>query len=116
MVVSTDAIRSGEVSVLVENVVAGDGWLDRADGNVGIGRISAERVHEYPKDDWNRTIAANAKGVWPGLGHEIPQMLRQESRAIASTASATSLVATPFASDYVISEHAVADMISMALF
>ena len=110
MAVPADVTRSGDVSALVKQAVAEYGRLDCACNNAGIGRIGAERVHEYPEDDWNRTIAVNAKGVWLCLRHEIPHMLRQGSGAIVNMASAAGLIAAPRASAYVASKHAVVGM------
>lgn len=110
MVVVADVSRHDAVAALVEKTVATYGRLDCACNNAGIGRIRAERVHEYPEDDWDRTMAVNAKGVWMCLRQEIPQMLRQGAGAIVNVASVAGLIAAPRVSAYVASKHAVVEL------
>lgn len=114
MVVPADVTCSDDVAALVEKTVAIYGRLDCACNNAGIGRIRAERVHEYPEDDWDRTIAVNARGVWLCLRYEISQMLRQGGGAIVNMASAAGLIAAPHASAYVTSKHAVIGLTTTA--
>ncbi len=52
-------------------------------------------------------MAVNVKGVFLGLRHVLPVMLRQSHGAIVNTASVAGLVASPGMSAYVASKHAV---------
>ena len=56
---------------------------------------------------FDQVIAINVKGVFLGLRHVLPVMLRQKSGAIVNTASVAGLVATPGMPAYVASKHAV---------
>lgn len=107
MAVLADTSRSEDVAALIGKIVATYGRLDCACNNAGVGRLGAERVHEYPEDDWDRIMAVNARGVWLCLRHEITQMLEQEGGAIVNMASAAGLVGVARASAYVTSKHAV---------
>src|SRR6201996_3133908 len=52
-------------------------------------------------------MAVNVKGVFLGLRHVLPVMLRQQHGAIVNTASVAGLVASPGMPAYVASKHAV---------
>jgi NAD(P)-dependent dehydrogenase (short-subunit alcohol dehydrogenase family) len=52
-------------------------------------------------------IAVNVKGVFLGLRHVLPVMLRQKAGAVVNTASVAGLVGTPGMPAYVASKHAV---------
>ena len=52
-------------------------------------------------------ISVNVKGVFLGLRHVLPHMIRQKSGAVVNTASVAGLVATPGMPAYVASKHAV---------
>jgi NAD(P)-dependent dehydrogenase (short-subunit alcohol dehydrogenase family) len=52
-------------------------------------------------------IGVNVKGVFLGLRHVLPQMIRQKSGTIVNTASVAGLVGTPGMPAYVASKHAV---------
>jgi NAD(P)-dependent dehydrogenase (short-subunit alcohol dehydrogenase family) len=50
---------------------------------------------EYDEDMFDAVIGVNVKGVFLGLRHVLPVMLRQKRGAIVNTASVAGLVATP---------------------
>ena len=62
---------------------------------------------EYDEAMFDQVIGVNVKGVFLGLRHVLPVMLRQKSGAIVNTASVAGLVATPGMPAYVASKHAV---------
>jgi NAD(P)-dependent dehydrogenase (short-subunit alcohol dehydrogenase family) len=102
-----DVTRADQVAALVEQALAAYGRLDCAHNNAGIEGTTGTPTHRYAEDDWDRVIATNLKGVWLGLKHEIPIMLRQGGGAIVNTASVAGLVGFPGASAYAASKHAV---------
>ena len=114
MAFAADVSRAADVASLVNATVSKYGRLDCACNNAGVGRIRAERIHEFPEDDWNRTIAINAKGVWLCLKYEISQMLQQGGGSIVNMASAAGVIAVPRASAYISSKHAVVGLTKAA--
>jgi NAD(P)-dependent dehydrogenase (short-subunit alcohol dehydrogenase family) len=52
-------------------------------------------------------LGVNVKGVFLGLRHVLPVLLKQKSGAVVNTASVAGLVATPGMPAYVASKHAV---------
>ena len=62
---------------------------------------------DYDEAVFDAVIGVNVKGVFLGLRHVLPEMIRQKSGAIVNTASVAGLVATPGMPAYVASKHAV---------
>src|SRR6185295_16660367 len=56
---------------------------------------------------FDQVISVNVKGVFLGLRHVLPVLLKQKAGAVVNTASVAGLVATPGMSAYVASKHAV---------
>ena len=56
---------------------------------------------------FDRVIAVNVKGVFLGLRHVLPVMIKQGRGAVVNTASVAGLVASPGMPAYVASKHAV---------
>ena len=59
---------------------------------------------------FDAVISVNVKGVFLGLRHVLPEMIRQGSGAVVNTASVAGLVGTPGMPAYVASKHAVIGM------
>ena len=102
----TDVMVAAEVEALVEHAVKTGGRLDVAFNNAG---VEGEWKHtaEYDEAMFDQVIGVNVKGVFLGLRHVLPEMLRQKTGAIVNTASVAGLVATPGMPAYVASKHAV---------
>lgn len=88
----------------IEACVARYGRLDILVNNAGISVESTHEramgVHETSEEDWDRTMAINAKGVFLGCKYGVAQMLRQDVLEgekdrgwIVNTASVQGLVA-----------------------
>jgi NAD(P)-dependent dehydrogenase (short-subunit alcohol dehydrogenase family) len=56
---------------------------------------------------FDAVIGVNVKGVFLGLRHVLPEMIRQGSGSVVNTASVAGLVGTPGMPAYVASKHAV---------
>ena len=62
---------------------------------------------DYDEAMFDQVIGVNVKGVFLGLRHVLPEMMKQKSGAVVNTASVAGLVATPGMPAYVASKHAV---------
>jgi len=82
------------------------GSIDCFHNNAGIEGTVAP-THEYDEAMFDAVMSVNVKGVFLGLRHVIPVMLKQQHGAIVNTASVAGLVASPGMSAYVASKHAV---------
>src|SRR6185312_15384356 len=74
--------------------------------NAGIeGKVSP--IVDYDEAVFDAVLGVNVKGVFLGLKHVLPEMIRQGGGAIVNTASVAGLVGTPGMPAYVASKHAV---------
>jgi NAD(P)-dependent dehydrogenase (short-subunit alcohol dehydrogenase family) len=104
--VRTDVTQEADVAGLVARVVDTWGRLDAAINNAGI-TGPYKFTPEYSLDEWNHVLAINLTGIFLGLKHEIPQMVRQGGGAIVNTSSGAGLIGYPGLPAYVASKHAV---------
>src|SRR5215813_2350225 len=104
--VAADVTQSGKVQNYVQAALDAYGAIDCFFNNAGIeGKVA--HIAEYDEDMFDAIIGVNVKGVFLGLRHVLPVMLRQKRGAIVNTASVAGLVATPGMPAYVASKHAV---------
>ncbi|KAL9087900.1 MAG: hypothetical protein Q9165_006462 [Trypethelium subeluteriae] len=101
--VQADMTKAEDAEIAVQVCVEEYGRLDILVNNAGISVESTHTkvtgVHETSEDDWDRTMAINAKGVFLGCKYGVRQMLSQEPRSderdrgwIVNTASVQGLV------------------------
>jgi NAD(P)-dependent dehydrogenase (short-subunit alcohol dehydrogenase family) len=106
LAVTADVTKSSEVQAYVKAAIDKFGRIDCFFNNAGIeGKVTA--TAQYDEAVFDQVIAVNVKGVFLGLRHVLPEMIRQGSGAVVNTASVAGLVATPGMPAYVASKHAV---------
>ncbi len=101
-----DVTRSAEVRAYVQAALDAYGAIDCFFNNAGI-EGALVRTIDYDEDVFDRVIAVNLKGVFLGLRHVLPVMLRQGGGAVVNTSSTAGLVGSPGLSAYVASKHGV---------
>ncbi|MBM3490611.1 MAG: glucose 1-dehydrogenase [Alphaproteobacteria bacterium] len=104
--VAADVTRSAEVQNYVKDALSAYGRIDCFFNNAGI-EGSVKPTVDYDEAVFDQVIAVNLKGVFLGLKHVLPVMVRQKSGAVVNTASVAGLVATVGMSAYVASKHGV---------
>ena len=104
--VRADVTRSEDVRNYVQETLDAYGAIDCFFNNAGI-EGSVTPTQDYDEAVFDQVIAVNLKGVFLGLRHVLPVMLRQGSGAVVNTASVAGLVASPGMPAYVASKHAV---------
>jgi NAD(P)-dependent dehydrogenase (short-subunit alcohol dehydrogenase family) len=104
--VTADVTRSADVQAYVQAALGRFGAIDCFFNNAGIEGTVAP-IAEYDEAMFDQVIAVNVKGVFLGLRHVLPVMLRQQRGAVVNTASVAGLVASPGMPAYVASKHAV---------
>jgi 3-hydroxybutyrate dehydrogenase len=87
----------------VEALMAGAGEIDILVNNAGMQHVAA--VEDFPVDKWDTIIALNLTAAFDCSRLAIPHMKRSGWGRIINTASAHSLVASPFKSAYVAAKH-----------
>jgi len=104
--VTADVTKSADVKAYVKAAIDKYGRVDCFFNNAGIeGKVSP--IVDYDEAVFDAVLGVNVKGVFLGLKHVLPEMIRQGGGAIVNTASVAGLVGTPGMPAYVASKHAV---------
>lgn len=104
--VAADVTKSADVKAYVKATLDKYGRIDCFFNNAGIeGKVA--HTADYDEAVFDQVISVNVKGVFLGLRHVLPEMIRQKSGAVVNTASVAGLTATPGMPAYVASKHAV---------
>ena len=104
--VAADVSRSDQVQAYVAAALRKHDRIDCCFNNAGIeGQVAP--TAEYDEDVFDSVMAVNVKGVFLGLRHVLPVMLKQGSRTVVNSASIAGLVGSPGMPAYVASKHAV---------
>ena len=91
LAISCDVTDDDQVSSMVEQTVAAFGRLDAAYNNAGIQNVLADTA-DATREDFDRVIAVNLRGVWSCMKFELQQMLGQGTGAIVNCSSIGGLV------------------------
>jgi NAD(P)-dependent dehydrogenase (short-subunit alcohol dehydrogenase family) len=111
--VQADVTKSSSVKDYVEKTLAAYGRIDAFFNNAGIeGKVIP--TQDYDEEIFDQVIAVNLKGVFLGLRHVLPVMLKQGSGAIVNTASVAGLFGSPGMPAYVASKHGVLGLTKVA--
>jgi NAD(P)-dependent dehydrogenase (short-subunit alcohol dehydrogenase family) len=101
-----DVSKSSDVSAYVASALRIFGRIDAFFNNAGIeGKLGP--THEYDEAEFDKIIAVNLKGIFLGLRHVLPVMLRQGRGAVVNTGSIASERGLAGACAYNASKHAV---------
>jgi NAD(P)-dependent dehydrogenase (short-subunit alcohol dehydrogenase family) len=104
--VGCDVSDDAQVAAMVDRTVTEFGRLDAAFNNAGVmARIAP--TAESSREDWDRVIGINLRGVWSSMKYELRQMVRQASGAIVNNASVGALTGNPGIGSYIASKHGV---------
>jgi NAD(P)-dependent dehydrogenase (short-subunit alcohol dehydrogenase family) len=106
LAIQCDVADDAQIQAMVERTVAKFGRLDAAYNNAGIQNVVAEAA-EATREDFDRVISVNLRGVWSCMKFELRQMLRQGNGAIVNCSSIGGLVAGPKRGTYQASKHGV---------
>ncbi len=104
-----DVTSSLDVQAYVAEAVQHLGSLDVFCNNAAIGGAIAPTA-EYPEDEFDKVIAINLRGVFLGLRHVLPVMLKQGSGSVINTGSIASERGFPGTVAYNAAKHAVLGM------
>jgi NAD(P)-dependent dehydrogenase (short-subunit alcohol dehydrogenase family) len=106
LAVRCDVSDDAQVAAMVDRAVAEFGRLDAAFNNAGVMAKIAPTA-DSTREEWDRVIAVNLRGVWSCMKYELRQMERQGSGAIVNNASVGALTGNPGIGSYIASKHGV---------
>ena len=101
-----DVSDPGAVAGLVDGAVERWGRLDVMVNNAGVGGVRAPTA-QYPDDDWTRTMAVNAGGVFYGTKHALRHMVPAGRGSVVNVASVAGIAGFAGSVAYCASKHAV---------
>ncbi len=97
-----------EIAAMVREAEVALGSVDILVNNAGIQHVSP--IEEFPLDKWDQIIAINMSSAFHAIRAAVPGMKARKWGRIINTASAHSLVASPFKAAYVTAKHGVAGL------
>ena len=103
-----DMTKPDEVAAMIALSESTYGACDVLVCNAGIQFVSP--VEDFPVDKWQQIIAINLTSAFLCMRAAVPGMKKRGWGRIISTASAHSLVASPFKSAYVAAKHGIAGL------
>lgn len=105
-----DVTQAEQVEAYVKATIEKFGRIDILFNNAGIeGAINY--MLDYPLETFDQVMAVNVRGVWLGLQHVIPEMLKSGGGSVICTSSLAGLKGAKKASAYIASKHAVVGLV-----
>jgi NAD(P)-dependent dehydrogenase (short-subunit alcohol dehydrogenase family) len=106
LAVRCDVADDAQVEAMVKQTVATFGRLDAAYNNAGVQMVLAETA-DSPREDYDRIMAINLRGVWSSMKFELQHMRAQGSGAIVNCSSLGGLIGGAQRGTYHAAKHGV---------
>jgi 3-hydroxybutyrate dehydrogenase len=103
-----DMTKPADIAEMIRSAGETLGGVDILVNNAGIQFVSP--VEEFPIEKWDQIIAINLSSAFHAIRAAVPGMKARKWGRIVNTASAHSLVASPFKSAYVSAKHGIAGL------
>jgi 3-hydroxybutyrate dehydrogenase len=103
-----DMTKPAEIADMIKTAETTFGALDILVNNAGIQFVAP--IEEFPIEKWDQIISINLSAAFHAMRAAVPGMKARKWGRIISTASAHSLVASPFKSAYVTAKHGLAGL------
>jgi 3-hydroxybutyrate dehydrogenase len=103
-----DMTKPDQIKGMIDEAAAKLGSVDILINNAGIQYVSP--IEDFPIEKWDQIIAINLSAAFHAIRAAVPGMKAKGWGRIISTASAHSLVASPFKSAYVTAKHGIAGL------
>ncbi|QBR70542.1 3-hydroxybutyrate dehydrogenase [Beijerinckiaceae bacterium] len=107
-----DMTKPDEIHAMVHEAEKKLGSVDVLVNNAGVQHVAP--IEDFPRVNWDMIIAINLSAAFHAMAAAIPGMKARKWGRILSTASAHSLVASPFKSAYVTAKHGLAGLTKTA--
>src|SRR3984893_4816448 len=103
-----DMTKPAEIAAMINTAETTLGSVDILVNNAGIQYVAP--IEEFPIEKWDQIIAINLSSAFHATRAAVPGMKARKWGRIISTASAHSLVASPFKVAYVSAKHGIAGL------
>ena len=103
-----DMTKPAEIAAMIAEAERRMGSLDILVNNAGIQFVSP--IEEFPVEKWDAIIAINLSSAFHAIRAAVPGMKARKWGRIVNTASAHSVVASPFKAAYVSAKHGLAGL------
>jgi len=103
-----DMSKGADAEAMIADATAKMGSVDILVNNAGVQFVSP--IEDFPPEKWDMILAINLSSAFHTMHAAVPGMKAQKWGRIVSTASAHSLVASPFKSAYVSAKHGLAGL------
>jgi 3-hydroxybutyrate dehydrogenase len=100
--------KPAEIADMIKTAETTFGSVDILVSNAGIQYVSP--IEDFPLEKWDQIIAINLSAAFHAIRAAVPGMKARKWGRIVNTASAHSLVASPFKSAYVTAKHGLAGL------
>jgi 3-hydroxybutyrate dehydrogenase len=101
-----DMTKPAEIAGMIKTAETQLGSCDILVNNAGIQYVAA--IEDFPVEKWDQIIAINLSAAFHAIRAAVPGMKQRKWGRIISTASAHSLVASPFKVAYIAAKHGIA--------
>jgi 3-hydroxybutyrate dehydrogenase len=109
---AADMSKADQIQAMVKEAEGMFGSVDILVNNAGIQFVSP--IEEFPGEKWDQIIAINLSSAFHTMKAAVPGMKARGWGRIINTASAHSLVASPYKSAYVAAKHGIAGLTKTA--
>ena len=100
---AADMTKPAEIAAMIAEAETKFGSVDVLVNNAGIQHVAA--IEDFPIEKWDAIIAINLTASFHTIRAAVPGMKKRKWGRIINTASAHSLVASPFKAAYVSAKH-----------
>ncbi|QDC39029.1 3-hydroxybutyrate dehydrogenase [Sphingobium fuliginis ATCC 27551] len=107
-----DMTRPDQIKGMIDQAVSELGGVDILINNAGVQFVSP--IEEFPIEKWDQILAINLSSAFHAIRAVTPIMKQAGWGRIISTASAHSLVASPFKAAYVAAKHGIVGLTKTA--
>jgi 3-hydroxybutyrate dehydrogenase len=105
---AADMSKPAEIAEMVHDAEARLGSVDIIVNNAGVQYVAP--IEEFPLEKWDQILSINLSSAFHTIRAAVPGMKARKWGRIINTASAHSLVASPFKSAYVTAKHGLAGL------
>jgi 3-hydroxybutyrate dehydrogenase len=105
---AADMTKPAEIAAMIKTAEKAFGAVDILVNNAGIQHVAP--IEEFPVDKWDAIIAIGLSAAFHTIRGAVPGMKARKWGRIICTASAHSLVASPFKAAYIAAKHGLAGL------